>query len=42
MFQTNWPICSALRTESLRSPCVLWLALNMTMGGSKVTFWNWL
>ena len=42
MFQTNWPICSALRTESLRSPWVVWLALNMTIGGSKVTFWNWL
>jgi len=42
MFQTNSPVSSALRTESLRWPEVSWLAENMTMGGLKVTFWNWL
>jgi hypothetical protein len=42
MFQTNSPVASALRTVSLRAPSVFWLAENMTMGGLKVTFWNWL
>ncbi len=42
MFHTNSPVSSALRTESLRWPRVSWLAENITIGGSKVTFWNWL
>ena len=42
MFQTNSPVSSALRTESLRTPPVSWFAENITIGGLKPTFWNWL
>ena len=42
MFHTNCPVDSALTTESLRVPRVVWLALNITIGGLKPRFWNWL
>ena len=42
MFHTNSPVSSALRTESLRAPDEFWFDENMTIGGSNVTFWNWL
>lgn len=42
MFQTNEPVVSTFLVVSLRRLASVWLAANMTYGGSKVRLLNWL
>ena len=42
MFHTNQPVVSALITVSFRRPSGYWVAENITMGGSDITFCHWL
>ncbi len=41
-FHTNSPLASTLTTVSLRRPSGAWFAQKRIVGGSKLTFWNWL
>ena len=42
MFQTNSPVSTMLRAVSFRRPSSRPLHTTSTVGGSQVTFWNWL